>query len=70
VARLYEAYNNVTGECHRALYVIDEKGIIRWSYLSPVGINPGADGILNAFEKLDNIKTANNEPVNISSEQW
>jgi hypothetical protein len=37
--------------------VIDERGIIRWSYLSPVGINPGADGILNALETLDNLKT-------------
>jgi hypothetical protein len=39
------------------LYVIDERGIIRWSYLSPLGINPGADGILNALEILDNQKT-------------
>ena len=54
VARLYEAYNNETGECQRALYVLDENGIIRWSYLSLVGINPGADGILNALEQLDN----------------
>jgi hypothetical protein len=43
----------------RALYVIDEKGIICWSYLSPVGLNPGADGILNAPEELDNVKTIN-----------
>lgn len=56
VARLYEAYNDKTGECHRALYVLDEKGIIRWSHLSPVGINPGADGILNALEEIDNAK--------------
>jgi peroxiredoxin len=56
VARLYQAYNESTGECQRALYVIDEEGIIRWSYLSPVGINPGADGILNALEELDNVK--------------
>jgi peroxiredoxin len=56
VARLYEAYNERTGECHRALYVIDEKGIIRWGYRSPVGINPGADGILNVLEDLDNLK--------------
>lgn len=53
VARLYEAYDERIGECQRALYVIDENGIIRWSYLSPVGINPGADGILNALEELD-----------------
>jgi peroxiredoxin len=57
VARQYEAYDEKTGECRRALYVIDEKGIIRWSYLSPVGINPGADGILNALEELDSIKS-------------
>lgn len=57
VARLYEVYNEKTGEAQRALYVIDEDGIIRWSYLSPVGINPGADGILNALEELDNVKT-------------
>jgi hypothetical protein len=35
------------------LYVLDEKGIIRWNYLSPVGLNPGADGILNALEDLE-----------------
>jgi alkyl hydroperoxide reductase subunit AhpC len=57
VARLYEVYDDQRGECERALYVIDESGIIRWSYLSPVGINPGADGILNALEILDNQKT-------------
>jgi len=56
VARKYEVYDEQTGECRRALYVIDEKGIIRWSYLSPVGINPGADGILNALEELDSVK--------------
>jgi peroxiredoxin len=54
VARLYEVYDVKTGECKRALYVIDEKGVIRWHYLSPVGLNPGADGILNALEEIDN----------------
>ena len=59
VARLYEVYDEGTGECKRALYVIDEKGIIRWNFLSPVGINPGADGILNALEELNTLKTIN-----------
>jgi len=54
VARLYEVYDEKEGECQRALFVLDEKGIIRWNYLSPVGINPGADGILEALEQLDN----------------
>jgi peroxiredoxin len=59
VARLYEVYDEKTGECKRALYVIDENGIIRWSYLSPVGMNPGADGILNALEQLDSAEIIN-----------
>jgi peroxiredoxin len=57
VSRLYEAYDEKEGESQRALYVLDEKGIIRWSYLSPVGINPGADGILNALEDLEKLKS-------------
>ena len=56
VARLYEAYNEKEGECKRALYVLDEEGLIRWSYLSPTGVNPGANGILQALETLDNKK--------------
>ncbi|MCW3089711.1 MAG: alkyl hydroperoxide reductase/Thiol specific antioxidant/Mal allergen [Ferruginibacter sp.] len=54
VARLYGVYDDKVGECKRALFVIDEEGLIKWNYLSPVGINPGADGILEALEKLDN----------------
>jgi peroxiredoxin len=57
VSRLYEVYDEKEGESLRALYVLDEKGIIRWNYLSPVGINPGADGILNALEDLDKLKS-------------
>lgn len=54
VAKLYGVYDEKVGECQRALYVLDEKGIIQWNYLSPTGISPGADGILEALEKLDN----------------
>ena len=53
VARLYDVYNENEGECRRALFVIDEEGIIQWSYLSPEGINPGADGILDALEAME-----------------
>jgi len=52
VASSYGAYSARTGEAERALFVIDDKGVIRWSYLSPDGVNPGADGILDALEKL------------------
>ena len=40
------------GTSERALFVIDGDGIVRWSYVSPIGINPGADGILRALEDL------------------
>ena len=52
VARKYNAFRNGEGVCERALFVIDKDGIIRWSYCSPVAVNPGADGILDALEKL------------------
>ena len=54
VAKLYDVYDEQQGECERALYVLDEQGIVRWNYLSPVGINPGADGILDALAELNN----------------
>ena len=53
VSRAYGAYEPRTGEAARALFVIDKKGVIRWSLLSPDGINPGADGILEALEQLE-----------------
>jgi peroxiredoxin len=59
VASLYEVYDEKTGECKRALYVLDEDGMIRWSYLSPIDVNPGADGILAELEYLDELKTVN-----------
>jgi peroxiredoxin len=52
VSKSYGAYNHKNGESQRALFVIDHDGIVRWSYLSPDGVNPGADGILNALEKI------------------
>ena len=52
VAKRYGAYRPGEGVCERALFVIDRKGVIFWSYLSPVAVNPGADGILDALEKL------------------
>jgi peroxiredoxin len=52
VSRKYGVYNKIEGICERALFVIDKNGIIHWSYISPVGINPGAAGILKALESL------------------
>lgn len=52
VARKYGVYRESEGVTERALFVIDKNGIITWSYRSPVAVNPGADGILQALEDL------------------
>lgn len=52
VARALGAYDSKEGVCRRALFVLDGNGVIRWSYLSPVDVNPGADGILAALEEV------------------
>ena len=54
VSRRYQVYRSSDGTSERALYVIDSDGIVHWSYVSPVGVNPGADGILRALEELQN----------------
>lgn len=52
VSRRYGVYDGEQGVARRALFVIDAEGMIRWSYVSPSNVNPGADGILNALESL------------------
>ena len=52
VSSRYGAYRSQDGFSERALFVVDGDGVIRWSYLSDVGQNPGADGILSALEEL------------------
>jgi len=52
VSRVYGAYHASAGTSERALFLIDESGTIRWSYVSPIGINPGVDGVLKALESM------------------
>jgi peroxiredoxin len=52
VSMAYNAYREQDGQSERALYVIDPDGKIAWGHISPIGINPGADGILDALERL------------------
>jgi peroxiredoxin len=52
VSRRYGAYRDGEGIAQRALFVLDADGVIRWSHLSPIDVNPGADGILEALESL------------------
>lgn len=53
VSRLYQSYHAQAGHSNRSLYIIDEKGIIRWHYLAEDGVNPGVDGVLDALEQLN-----------------
>ncbi|HEV7389646.1 MAG TPA: redoxin domain-containing protein [Gemmatimonadaceae bacterium] len=52
ISRRYGAYDKQGGISRRALFVIDGNGVISWSYLSPIDVNPGADGIFAALDKL------------------
>ena len=52
VSRLYGAFRDGEEISERALFVIDKKGTISWSYISPIAVNPGADGVLEALESL------------------
>ncbi len=62
VATKFGAYRESEGVCERALFVLDKQGVVFWSHCSPIAVNPGADGILDALEKLtqenDNVPTA------------
>lgn len=50
VARRYGVYRDGDGVCERALFVLDRHGAITWTYVSPIGVNPGVDGILEALD--------------------
>ena len=52
IARSYGAYRESEGVAERALFVVDARGIIAWSHCSPIAVNPGADGILDALDKI------------------
>jgi peroxiredoxin len=56
VARAFGVYRTGDGTSERALFVLDGGGVVRWSYVSPLGVNPGADGILEALERLSGKK--------------
>jgi peroxiredoxin len=61
VSKKYGVYRTGEGVSERALFVIDPQGEIFWSYLSPIAVNPGADGILDALERLSNNKATKHD---------
>ena len=69
VAKRYGVYRNQDGTTERVLFVIDSDGIIRWSYLSPVGVNPGAEGILKVFRVYCLIRIKKREKIGMNIEE-
>lgn len=57
VCRAYGVYDEQAGSSGRALFVLDEQGVIRWSQTCPAAINPGAGGILTALESLASLRS-------------
>ncbi len=55
VSQRFGVYHPESGTSKRALFVLDEEGVIVWSHISPGNVNPGADGILNALKKMKNL---------------
>ncbi|HEY5265721.1 MAG TPA: redoxin domain-containing protein [Acidimicrobiales bacterium] len=51
-AKSYGVFRDDDGITERALFVLDQAHTITWSHLSPIGVNPGADGALRALEAL------------------
>jgi peroxiredoxin len=52
VSSRYGVYDDELGMSERALFVLDPDGVVYWRYVSPIGVNPGADGILGALESM------------------
>jgi peroxiredoxin len=52
IAQAYGAYRERDGVAERALFVLDKDGTVFWSHRSPIAVNPGADGILDALERM------------------
>jgi peroxiredoxin len=51
-AEAYGVLDTDDGTAARALFVLDPSGVVTWNYLSPAGMNPGADGILAALDSM------------------
>ncbi len=64
LSQRYNVYREEDGFSERALFVIDPQGIIYWSHVSPLEINPGVDGVLEALEQMTGkqLETEPSEP--------
>lgn len=51
IAEQYGVMRN-DGMAERALFIVDSEGVVRYSYVSELTKNPGADRLLEALEKM------------------
>ena len=52
ISKAYGVYDENDRVSERALFVLDANGEVSWQYVAPRGVNPGANGILEALESL------------------
>lgn len=64
VAKQYGVYRDEDGFTERALFVIDKTGVIRYSYVSPIGVNPGAKEILDTLKEIQSGEKEQGEKQN------
>ena len=53
VAKQYGVYDDKDGFCERALFVVDQDGVIRYSFISPMNVNPGANEVLKTLKEIE-----------------
>jgi peroxiredoxin len=64
VAKKYGVYRDGDGFSERALFVIDKGGVIRYSYVSPIGVNPGANEILQSLREIQVTESGKGKQAN------
>ncbi len=51
VAQTYGVFNAQRGFCERAVFVLDEEGVVQWKKVYPIGEQPDIDEILKVVEE-------------------
>jgi peroxiredoxin len=64
IAKTYGVYRDGDGVSERALFVIDPDGVVFWNYISPIGVNPGAAGIIGALQQMQDRHAPNKQNQN------
>lgn len=52
VTKAFGVFNEKSQQSERALFVLNAEGKIHWSYVAPINVNPGAEGIFQALDSL------------------